>query len=205
MPSAPLDASSFLAWSAAREGLWELVDGVPVERPRSRRQCEAVAASNMLTLLHRAARAKGTRVLSRMPVRVDDRNVLVPDLVVVDAPRDPEATVVEAPRVVVDVRNFHPQDVRYRPRPLNWTEVPSVQAVVEIDPDFLFVSGSNKVASGGWNLFGRDRADEEFEVDFLEASFRVGEIYDTLSPGRLPEVELDVPIGRWPRSPDRSR
>jgi Uma2 family endonuclease len=133
-----MTAEEYLAWGESREGRYELIDGV-VYAQAAERAAHAEMKGLVFLALTNALRRKGVdcrAMVDGMAVRVGASTVFEPDALVYCGPKlPPDALLVEAPLVVVEVisptsgRNDNTRKLA------GYFNVPSIRHYLVLDPD----------------------------------------------------------------------
>ena len=133
-----LTADEFLAGADAREGHWELRDGVAVAMPRERlgHGLTKLAAVNALAAAIRRAGASGEAVLGGVGVRISAHSLYVPDALVYCGPRLPPDTL-EIPDPVIVVEVLSPSTAAYdqNDKIAGYFSLPSVIHYLILNPE----------------------------------------------------------------------
>jgi len=100
-----LDLSAFFALAEAREGKWELFDGVPIAMSPERLR-RGTAEFEAGIALRDAIRREGLGCqasVDTLTIKINDYLAFVPDALVVCPPPPPDAIVIDNPLILVEV------------------------------------------------------------------------------------------------------
>jgi Uma2 family endonuclease len=173
----------FLDWEARQERRYELVDGQPVAMAGGTDQHDAVRG-NILATLHGQLTGAPCRV--RLDVRVICPNgkVRYPDVAVDCGPRDPNATRLAEPRVVVEVLSPSTQTTDYLRKPRDYGAIPSVDAYLIVHPDSPRVVVLRRTAEGLEPDEDYVNLTDVIELSSIGATLALADIY----AGTLPQA-----------------
>jgi Uma2 family endonuclease len=172
-----LDA--FLEWDDRQELRHEFDDGEIIAMAGGTDQHDAVRG-NIFAALHGQLAGRPCRV--RMDLRVESptRRVRYPDVAVDCGPRDPKATQLAEPRVVVEVLSPSTQSTDYLRKPRDYGAIPSIDTYLIVDPDSPRVVVLRRTAEG----LELDQDYTEFNdviaLDVIGATLSLADIYDGL-------------------------
>lgn len=103
MPKQAWSVEEFLNWEEQQPERWELIGGKPWRMMAGGTLTHAILIANVMRLLDRQTRGGPCQTLGeQIKVRTANR-VYYPDVFVRCGPADPQATVIEDPRLVVEV------------------------------------------------------------------------------------------------------
>jgi Uma2 family endonuclease len=132
-----LDLNAFLAFAAAREGKWELLDAVPVARSPERIRHSSVKGRTYIAL-DRAVRRAGLRceTFTEGPtVRIRDDRAFIPDALVVCPPPPRDFIFIDDPLVVVEVLSPSTLPVDHGIKLEGYFSLKSLHHYLILDPD----------------------------------------------------------------------
>jgi Uma2 family endonuclease len=136
-----LDLDAFLAFAEAREGKWELFDGVPVAMSPERIRHISVKGRAYIAL-DQAIRVAGlacSALTDGVTVRVRDDRAFIPDALVLCPPPSPDAIVIDNPVIVVEVLSPSTLAVDHGIKLEGYFSLASVQHYLILDPDSRMV------------------------------------------------------------------
>ncbi|WP_164736383.1 Uma2 family endonuclease [Rhizobium vallis] len=172
----------FFRFIRGREGVWELVDGRVVEKPRTNQRHRYIAA-NTLALLHTRSRAKSYRPTSiGTGILTTACTIRFPDLVVDCGARNDEAMLAMEPRVVVDVlspltRGFDPHR-----RLFEYKSTPKITSVLLVDTETACVLVHDR-RSERWDASAYRGLADVIELPAIETRLALSDIYDGVELG----------------------
>jgi Uma2 family endonuclease len=133
-----MSADEFLSWAEAKEGRWELHDGVPVMMSPER-SLHAETKAEAYVALREAIRLKelSCRVYpDGMAIRVDAQTTYEPDASVTCGPRAPaDALEIVDPVVVVEVLSPSTAAIDHGRKLSGYFSLPSLQHYLILDPE----------------------------------------------------------------------
>jgi Uma2 family endonuclease len=133
-----MSADEFLAWAEAQEGRWELHDGALVAMSPERVGHGRTKGEAFLALKAAIARAGAScEALPDGPtVRVSQRTVFEPDVVVYCGPRlPPDATEISNPVIVVEVLSPNTAAFDHGAKLTAYFSLPSIIHYLILDPE----------------------------------------------------------------------
>jgi Uma2 family endonuclease len=142
-----LSLDAFLDWEAAQERRFEFADGQPVAMAGGTDQHDAVRG-NIHAALHRQLSGKPCRVRLDVKVVCPNGSVRYPDVAVDCGPRDPNATQLGAPSVVIEVLSPSTRSTDYLRKPRDYGSVESVEVYLIVDPDTVRIDVLRRTAEG---------------------------------------------------------
>lgn len=151
----PMTANEFLYDYDGVEGRWELVQGVPVMVAGGTFRHADIAA-NILTVLRNKLRGTGCRAFgSDALVDIDLYNQRLPDVSVYCDPRDTgtnqnQKRSGQFPKVIFEVLSRSTQGVDRGLKLAQYKALPSVAAIVLIDPETETIDLSERIGEGDW-------------------------------------------------------
>lgn len=178
----PLTLERFLDWEVAQERRFEFADGQPVAMAGGTDQHDAVRG-NILAALHRRLAGHPCRVRLDVKVVCPNGSVRYPDVAVDCGPRDPNATRLGAPTVVIEVLSPSTRATDYLRKPRDYGSVESVEVYLIVDPDTVRIDVLRRTAEG---------LELMEDVDDVTASITLGSTGVTLS---LADIYADAAQG----------
>lgn len=139
--------SEFLDWEALQDRRFEFADGQPVAMAGGTDQHDAVRG-NILASLHRQLAGKPCRVRLDMKLVCPSGAVRYPDVAIDCGPRDPAATRLAAPTVIVEILSPSTRSTDYLRKPRDYASVPSVEIYLIVDPDSVRIDVLRRVGDG---------------------------------------------------------
>jgi Uma2 family endonuclease len=178
VPAKRMTLTEYVAWAVRQpDGRCELVNGVPVARPRQPAVHAETKASVYLAL--RAAILRGGFPCHAMPdgmsVRVDDGTVYEPDALVYCGPKVPgDAIFIETPLIVVEVISPSSEAVDTGDKLVGYFKLPSVAHYLVVHPLQRVVT--HHARGAGDLIETRIRADGDLRLDPPGLSLAVAEL-----------------------------
>lgn len=184
---------AFLAWEAGQPMRYEYVHGRVVAMAGARNRHEAVKRNILVAL--------ATRLVGKGPcepfgsdtkVRLWNGNIRYPDVLVdCSNPRDPESTVSEDPRIVIEVLSPTNSPFEIASRLRDYQSIPGCQAIVTVLPSGLQVDVLTRGPDGAWpETAARSRTREAIaELAPLGIGLPLAEIYAGFTDDQLPDTE----------------
>ena len=149
----PMTADEFLYRFDGAEGRWELVDGEPRMMAGASLHHNRISA-NILAVLKAKLRGSGCQPFgSDMGVRIDLRQIRYPDAVVLCDPRDLEVDELQTahfPAILFEVFSPSTADADQGVKLLEYRRLPSVRAVVHVDPATETVLVYERIGEREW-------------------------------------------------------
>jgi Uma2 family endonuclease len=144
----PLSLEEYLEWEARSETKHELVEGLPYAMAGASR-AHALLTTNLALLLGPLARRQGCRLyVADMKLKVGERTVYYPDLMVVCAPPPENPYYEEAPCLVVEVLSPSTEGIDRREKLWRYLSLPSLQGYVLADIQERRIELYQKKATG---------------------------------------------------------
>ncbi|WP_349370867.1 Uma2 family endonuclease [Salinarimonas sp.] len=192
----PMSADAFLAWIVGESERWELVDGVPLRMMAGAKRSHNVVASNILVALAPAAKRRGCRTTaSDTAVRTGPVNVRFPDVVVDCGPPDPAAREAASPTLVVEVASPGTSVVDLTDKLDEYRRHEAIRLILLVEPDVVAAKLYRRDAAGGWTMERHDDPAARIALPEIGAELALGDVYDTLEPGRRWRVVGDEGAG----------
>ncbi|MEM1035076.1 MAG: Uma2 family endonuclease [Myxococcota bacterium] len=178
--------TEFDAWRVERPGRWELVGGVPVAMAPERARHNLVK-SDVLIALRRALEDGGCTVFGDgMTVVVDETTAYEPDAVVcAGGPVDLDATVVDAPTIVVEVLSPSSESNDSGRKLADYLSLRSVRHYLVVNPVRGVVTHHRRDDDGNVHT-AIHRGDGVVGFDEPRARIAVSEVFASLPEGREP-------------------
>jgi len=132
-----LTSRQFLEWSAQQTGRYELEDGAAIElaAEKARHALMKHAATSALQAAIDTAGLRCSVFPDGMTVVVDNDNVRLPDAAVQSAPVDLDATILDAPVVLLEVTSPSSVYRDERHKLVEYFSIPSVMHYLLLSPD----------------------------------------------------------------------
>ena len=169
--TAQMDVPAFLRWSGARDGKWELVDGVPrAMAPASRSHGSIQSELGRLVGNWLAEARPGCAIVTEggiVPRIASDTNYRVPDLVVSCTPDTPERHDVEGPVVVIEVLSPSNQ-LQTWANMWAYSTIPSVLELLVVESSAISARLFRREKDGTWPTIGLALAgDDELVLESI--------------------------------------
>lgn len=181
-----LTVAEFLEWDSGDERRFELIDGVPVAMATPRRAHRILAAN--------LARRFGEALDDRPPcsagveeaIAVPGRDDLchVADVAVTCEPHEPGQRLTPEPLVVVEVLSPTTENDDRKVKLPNYQTIPSVQAIVLIDPERLHCEVYHRQKDGRWLVDLLRTPEARLQIPGIGFDQPLSVLYDRV---RLPE------------------
>ncbi len=190
--AAPMGADEFLRWVGTQSERHELVRGVPVRLMAGAKQSHNVVVGNLADTMRRGAKAAGCRTTSSDTAVIGAAgNVRYPDIVVDCGPADPDALAAAKPVIVVEVLSPTTSPIDFSDKLDEYRANPSIDVILLIDPDVVSVKAYRRRVDGeGWSSERHDDPDSVLRLPAIATDVGLAEIYDTLTPKRLPRMTV---------------
>lgn len=185
-----VSVDDFLAWIADRDGRFELVDGRILMMAGATVR-HNIVANNITVALTPMAKRYGCRSsTSDMAVRTGVNSLRYPDVMVDCGPPDYDALIASSPTVIVEVSSPGTAQVDAVVKLDEYRRLPTVQAVIQVEPDFVLVSVHRRGSGADWQTEIYESLDDVIALPALGGSLALADIYDTLSVKPRPRVQL---------------
>ena len=174
-----MTVEEYLAWSEAREGRFELIDGVVLAQA-SERAAHAEMKLSVALALRNAIREKGLEcraMVDGMAVRVGASTVYEPDALVYCGPKLPaDALLVDRPVIVVEVLSPNSGRNDLGRKLAGYFNLPSIRHYLIVDPDERLVVHHERRADG--LVVSHILTEGKVTLDPPGLSFTLDEIYE---------------------------
>lgn len=177
-----MDADEFLAWSLGREGVWELVDGVPLMKRASMMsfttQQHNTVANNINFALRTRLRGRCRVWTESIGVQVSARKVRRPDVIVDCGPPDPKATTTPTPTVLFEVVSPSTRRIDFHLKPVEYQSIESLQHFIIIEPGVPACTVWSRGEDGRWDSRPVIGLDSAIELTALGITLPMAEVYE---------------------------
>jgi Uma2 family endonuclease len=172
-----LSVEQFLSWLPRQEGRYELVNG-QIRMMTGAANRHNIAKDNVAAALHSAARSHGCRSTSSdTGVRTGELSLRYPDVVVDCGPPDLDGLTVATPTILVAVSSPGTRETDISVKLYEYQNLPSVQIIIQIEPDIVFVTVHRRAPDGSWQLEVYDSLDDIIDLPPLSTSLPMRDIY----------------------------
>lgn len=186
-----ISADTFLDWILGQEGRFELVDGYVIEMMAGAKQGHNVVVTNVASFLNPQAKRGGCRTTSSdTAVQTLAGTIRYPDIVVDCGPPDPDATVAENPKLVVEVSSPGTTLVDTTDKLDEYQRHPAIRLVMLVEPSIVSVKIYRRDERGFWQSEKYDELGGVIDMPEIGAVLPLSEIYDTLTPRHRPRLQV---------------
>lgn len=190
LPQERLSVDQFLSWLPSQEGRYELVNG-QIRMMTGAANRHNIAKDNVAAALLYPARAQGCRSTSSdTGVRTGERSLRYPDVVVDCGPPELDAMTVATPTILVEVSSPGTRETDLSVKLFEYQNLPSVQIIIQIEPDIVLVAVHRRGPDGSWQLEVYDSLDGIIELPPLAASLTMRDIYFSLDVKPRPKLQV---------------
>jgi Uma2 family endonuclease len=144
----PMTHEAFLDWEATQERRFEFADGQPVAMAGGTQRHDSVRGAIYASLLRALGGRGPCRAFLDVKVVCPNGSVRYPDVAVDCGPRDPNATQLGAPSVVIEVLSPSTRSTDYLRKPRDYGSVESVEVYLIVDPDTVRIDVLRRTAEG---------------------------------------------------------
>lgn len=181
----------FFDWAEDQDGVWELVNGVPVPKmmatPKVRHQ---QVVGNVYVHLRRQLEPP-CRAIIELSVEISEHQTRVPDVLVDCTDPDDDMNRVGGPSVVVEVLSDSTRPLDLGDKLLEYQSIVSIRHVVFIEARVCEVRVHDRIGDG-WEAHRHVSPDDVLDFSDLGVSLRVGDLYEDVSlPPRFRIVRDD--------------
>jgi Uma2 family endonuclease len=182
--------AEFLSWVTGQEGRYELVNGDIRMMTGATNQHNEVK-ENVAFAVTPLARKNGCQATtSDTGIRTGERNLRYPDVVINCGPRSPEAMTVDNPTIIVEVSSPSTRETDLGVKLSEYQNLPSVQVIIQIEPDVLFVAAHRRTHDAGWQVEVYEDIDAIIELPLLGGAVAMTDIYFGLDVKPRPKLQL---------------
>jgi Uma2 family endonuclease len=180
----------FLAWVAGQEGRFELVNG-EIRMMTGATNQHNIVKENVAFALMPAARKSGCRATtSDTGVRTGERDLRYPDVVVDCGPVAPTEMTVATPTIIVEVSSPSTRESDLGVKLSEYQHLPSVQVIIQIEPDVVLVAVHRRMDEGGWRAEVHEDLASVIDLPSLGGSLPLQDIYFGLDVKPRPKLQL---------------
>ena len=181
----------FFAWQERRDGLYELVEGVPVlpmKMMTGASQAHDRVVVNIIAALHQQLRGTPCRpTTDDLAIRIPTGNVRRADVTVECGQAGRRELAVREPRVVVEVLSPSTMSFdRIRKIP-EYQTIATVAHILLVDTEAPRVDLLSRQSDGSWIQSKYDGFDAQIELPAIHASLRLADVFDGLDFDERPE------------------
>ncbi len=188
-PARPMTPDAFFAWQSVQEGLYELVDGVPVPHEKMTTGAGAQhdrAVVNLIATLHAPLRGSGCRpTADDLALRTSIATIHRPDVTVVCSGlvRDPYEN--RLPRLVVEVLSPSTTNIDRFRKPDEYRRHPSLAYILLVETRFPSAVLYRREGDA-WAEESFEGLDAVIALPAIGAQLALADIYEDVSfePGR---------------------
>jgi Uma2 family endonuclease len=188
-PEKLVSIDEFFDWLSHQEGRYELVNG-QIRMMTGATYRHNIVKDNVAYALRVPARTQGCNATtSDTGVRTGPRGVRYPDVVVDCGPPDLDSMTASNPTIIIEVSSPGTRDADLGVKLWEYQSLASVQIIIQIEPDVVFVAVHRRTA-GGWQVDVHESLDTAIELPPLNTALPMRAIYDGVEVKPRPKLQL---------------
>jgi Uma2 family endonuclease len=171
-----MSLDEFLEWEVGQDARYEFADGVIVLMAGGTERHD-IARGAIYAALLRQLSGKPCRPFLDIKVVCPSGRARYPDVAVDSGPRDPSATALSQPVVVVEVLSPSTRATDYLAKSIDYASVPSVEVYLIVDPDEPRIDILRR--EGAALVFAETITDREAVIDLpgIGAALPLADVY----------------------------
>lgn len=186
-----MDADEFLEWAFDREGVWELVDGVPVpkygaELMAGARQEHDIITVNLLSLLNTALRGRCRVFSEAIGTRVHNKRLRRPDVTVDCGPKRQGSGETTTPTIMFEVLSPTTRSEDLLRKPFEYRGLPTLQQFALLEPLAAVGTLWSRDPEGRWSDQPLSGLDSSIDLSSVGIQLSMTDVYfgvDLAEPG----------------------
>ena len=173
-----MTVGEFFVWQEEQDGLYELVDGYPLQMMSGAKRQHDRVTINLIVAVDRKLQGKPCQSSTQdTGIRISNTQIRRPDLAIDCGKFDPESYVADEPRAVFEVLSPSTRGFDQSKKLEEYKTIKSLQHIVLIDPNNPEVIAYQRAANGVWETHRFGGLEAAIEFADLGIELPMKEIY----------------------------